>query len=67
MSRWHDSCRDGAAVLVAARFSLLTDLEGFLGAPGRLLPPSADAIVEWADRMAAGSGRVLAGVASTWS
>jgi molybdate transport system ATP-binding protein len=39
----------GAAVLVAARFSLLTDLEGFLGAPAPLLLPSPAAIAAWAE------------------
>jgi hypothetical protein len=38
----------GAAVLVAVKFSLLNDLEGFLGAPAHLLLPSADAITTWA-------------------
>lgn len=45
-------CSD-AAVLVAVKFSLLNDLEGFLGAPANLLLPSAIAIAGWADSIVA--------------
>ena len=59
-------CR-GAAVLVAVRFNLLDDLEGFLGGPAHLLLPSPEAIADWgahaADRRraeAAPGARLLA-------
>ncbi len=39
----------GAAVLVPVRYSLLNDLEGFLGAPASLLLPSPVAIADWAE------------------
>jgi hypothetical protein len=39
----------GSAVLVAVKFSLLNDLEAFLGAPAHLLLPSAEAITAWAE------------------
>jgi hypothetical protein len=42
----------GAAVLVAVRFSLLNDLEGFLGGPAHLLLPLPAAIATWAENMA---------------
>jgi hypothetical protein len=45
-------CSD-AAVLVAVKFSLLNDLEGFLRAPANLLLPSAIAIAGWADSIVA--------------
>ncbi|WP_158258717.1 DUF2478 domain-containing protein [Rhodopila globiformis] len=38
----------GAAVVIPVRFSMLPDLEGFLGGPGRLLPPSPAAVADWA-------------------
>ena len=38
----------GAAVLIAVRDSLLPDLQGFLGIPVVLLPPSAPLIADWA-------------------
>lgn len=44
-----DAICSGAAVLVAVRFSLLNDLEGFLGGPAHLLLPSAEAISAWAE------------------
>lgn len=44
-----DAICSGAAVLVAVRFSLLNDLEGFLGAPAHLLLPSSAAIATWAE------------------
>jgi hypothetical protein len=43
----------GAVVLIAARRSLLPDLEGFLGEPPTLLPTDAAAIADWAERAAA--------------
>jgi hypothetical protein len=39
-----DAICSGAAVLVVVRFSLLNELEGFLGAPAHLLLPSSAAI-----------------------
>ena len=39
----------GAAVLIAVRYSLLNDLEGFLGGPAYLLLPSPIAIANWAE------------------
>lgn len=44
-----DAICSGAAVLVAVRFSLLNDLEGFLGGPAHLLLPSPAAISVWAE------------------
>lgn len=44
-----DAICSGTPVLVAVKFSLLNDLEGFLGAPAHLLLPSADAIMTWAE------------------
>jgi hypothetical protein len=44
-----DAICSGAAVLIAVKFSLLNDLEGFLGAPAHLLLPSADAIMTWTE------------------
>jgi hypothetical protein len=38
----------GAAVLVAVRYALLNDFEGFLGGPAHLLLPSPEAIADWA-------------------
>jgi len=38
----------GAAVLIPAKFTLLNDLEGFLGGPVNLLLPSPIAIADWA-------------------
>jgi hypothetical protein len=38
----------GAAVLIPVRFSLLDDLEGFLGGPAAVLLPSPVAIADWA-------------------
>jgi hypothetical protein len=48
-----DAICSGAAVLVAARFSLLNDLEGFLGGPAHLLLPSSIAIATWAESLVA--------------
>jgi hypothetical protein len=39
----------GAAVLIPVRYSLLNDLEGFLGGPASLLLPSPVAIADWAE------------------
>lgn len=44
-----DAICSGAAVLVAVRFSLLNDFEGFLGGPAHLLLPSAETISAWAE------------------
>lgn len=43
----------GAAVLVAVRYSLLNDIEGFLGGPAYLLLPSPIAIANWAEAIVA--------------
>ena len=43
----------GAAVLVAVRYSLLNDLEGFLGGPAYLLLPQPMAIANWAEAIVA--------------
>ncbi len=48
-----DAICSGAAVLVATRFSLLNDLEGFLGGPAHLLLPSPAAIATWAESLVA--------------
>jgi hypothetical protein len=48
-----DAICSGAAVLAAARFSLLNDLEGFLGGPAHLLLPSPVAIATWAESLVA--------------
>jgi hypothetical protein len=37
----------GAAVVIPVRFSMLNDLEGFLGGPASLLLPSPAAIADW--------------------
>jgi len=50
-----DAICSGAAVLVAVKFSLLNDLEGFLGSSAHLLLPSAAAIVGWAENIVAKS------------
>ena len=42
----------GATVLVAAKFSLLNDLEGFLGGPAHVLLPSPTAIADWVEELA---------------
>jgi hypothetical protein len=57
-----DAICSGAAVLVAARFSLLNDLEGFLGAPAHLLLPSAAAITAWVDGIIGQPDKILADV-----
>jgi hypothetical protein len=38
-----------AAVLVAVRYSLLNDFEGFLGGPAHLLLPAPSAVADWAE------------------
>ena len=43
----------GAAVLVAVRYCLLNDLEGFLGGPAYLLLPQPMAIANWAEAIVA--------------
>ena len=43
-----DAICSGTAVLIPVRFSLLDDLEGFLGSPASLLLPSPLAIADWA-------------------
>ncbi len=43
----------GAAVLVAVRYTLLADLEGFLGGPPNLLLPTPEAVLDWALRAVA--------------
>jgi hypothetical protein len=48
-----DAICAGAAVLVAVRYSLLNDLEGFLGGPAYLLLPSPLAIADWAEALVA--------------
>jgi hypothetical protein len=48
-----DAICSGSAVLVAVRFSLLNDLEGFLGGPAHLLLPSPAAITVWAENLVA--------------
>ena len=47
-----DAICSGAVVLIAVRFSLLSDLEGFLGGPATVLLPSAKAIADWVDHAA---------------
>jgi hypothetical protein len=47
-------CSD-AAVLVPVRYSLLNDLEGFLGGPASLLLPSPVAIADWAETVVFGA------------
>lgn len=42
-----DAVCSGAVVLIAARFSYLDALEGFLGGPPTLLLPSAVSIADW--------------------
>jgi hypothetical protein len=42
----------GAIVLIPVRFTLLDDLEGFLGSTAPLVLPSADAIVNWSTHAA---------------
>jgi hypothetical protein len=42
-----DAICSGALVLTAVRYTLLPDLEGFLGSPPHLLLPSAASIVSW--------------------
>jgi len=44
----------GAAVLIPVRFSLLDDLEGFLGSPATLLLPAPMAIADWAENIVVG-------------
>jgi hypothetical protein len=43
-----DAICAGAAVLVAVRYNLLDDLEGFLGGTPKLLLPAPDAVLDWA-------------------
>jgi molybdate transport system ATP-binding protein len=54
-----DAICSGAAVLVAVRFSLLNDLEGFLGGPAHLLLPSPTAIATWAETLVSRDETVL--------
>jgi len=49
-----DAICSGAAVLIPVRFSLLDDLEGFLGGPASLLLPSPIAIADWAENIVIG-------------
>ena len=51
-----DAICSGAAVVIPVRFSMLPDLEGFLGAPGRLLLPAPAAIAGWAADVVLGLG-----------
>lgn len=44
----------GAAVIIPVRYSLLDDLEGFLGGPAYLLLPSPMAIADWAEDVVVG-------------
>ncbi len=44
-----DAIFSGAVVLIAVRFSLLGDLEGFLGDPATVLLPTPLAIADWVD------------------
>jgi hypothetical protein len=44
-----DAICSGAVVLIAVRFSLLSDLEGFLGGSEKVLLPSAAAIADWVE------------------
>jgi hypothetical protein len=44
----------GAAVLIPVRYSMLPDLEGFLGGPASLLLPSPVAIADWAENQVLG-------------
>lgn len=53
-----DAICSGAAVLVAVRYSLLNDLEGFLGGPAHLLLPSPAAITAWAENLVASRERM---------
>ena len=47
-----DAICSGAVVLIAVRFSLLGDLEGFLGAQATVLLPSPMAVTDWAQHAA---------------
>lgn len=42
-----DAICSGAVVLIPVRFSLLGDLEGFLGGPATVMLPNATAIADW--------------------
>jgi hypothetical protein len=44
----------GAAVLIPVRYSMLNDVEGFLGGPATLLLPSRVAIADWAEDVVLG-------------
>lgn len=54
----------GAPVLVAVKFSLLNDLEGFLGCAAHLLLPSVPAIVGWAENIVAKTASLSAAVSA---
>ncbi len=49
-----DAICSGAAVVIPVRYSLLDDLEGFLGGPAPLLLPSPAAIADWAEDVVLG-------------
>jgi hypothetical protein len=49
-----DAICSGAAVLIPVRYSLLDDLEGFLGGPASLLLPAPMAIADWAEDVVLG-------------
>jgi hypothetical protein len=51
----------GAAVLIAVRPARLDGLESFLGGPASLLPPSPDALADWAEHTAATPQQTAAG------
>ena len=48
-----DAICSGAAVIIPVRYSLLDDLEGFLGGPASLVLPSPVAIAGWAEHVVA--------------
>jgi len=60
-----DAICSGTLVLTAVRYTLLMDLEGFLGAPPHLLLPSAGSIVSWVQDQLADRG-LHAGFPSSW-
>jgi molybdate transport system ATP-binding protein len=49
-----DAICSGVAVLIPVKFSMLDDLEGFLGGPASLLLPSPVSIADWAQTMVTG-------------
>ena len=49
-----DAICSGTAVVIPVRYSLLDDLEGFLGGPAPLLLPSPMAIADWAEDVVLG-------------